>query len=148
MPINYTGRKWSTADCGRCHQEHLRLPSAISIHDVEYVVCPETELKLPIQKGETIGLSFAFATTWQLDETVPVIKDKPSGKHWATDKCGRCGNEHQHLTGFRDLHGTEYVICYIYNKRMNILPRGPSACDMYPTAWRRNEVKVCTGSTN
>jgi hypothetical protein len=39
---------------------------------------------------------------------------------WSTNQCGRCNQPHKEYTGKLDEDDTEYVICGITNKRINV----------------------------
>lgn len=49
---------------------------------------------------------------------------KKTTNKWKTDKCGRCGEEHENYTGKLDSSGVEYVVCGNTHKRMNISDKG------------------------
>lgn len=59
---------------------------------------------------------------------------------WRTDRCGRCGEQHNNYHGKLDRHGVEYVICGRTNKRMNVTTRDNSIADQsgaFATKWEK-----------
>ncbi len=65
---------------------------------------------------------------------------KKSGRKWATDKCGRCGETHSGYSGKLDSNGIEYVVCGTTNKRMNVSGTGKEVNSFaFPTIWVEEE---------
>jgi hypothetical protein len=64
MSHRKTGRKWSTASCGRCGEEHLSYSGKLDANNIEYVVCGRTNKRMNVSGSGDEGNSFIFPTSW------------------------------------------------------------------------------------
>lgn len=63
---------------------------------------------------------------------------RKSGNKYSTEKCGRCGEEHQNYSGKLDAKDVEYVVCGNMHKRMNISDTNSIRYSLlYLTQWNK-----------
>lgn len=65
---------------------------------------------------------------------------RKTNSKWKTDKCERCGESHYGYSGKLDKNDTEYVVCGITNKHMNVSGKGKEGNSfIFSTKWS----KIC-----
>lgn len=58
-----TGRKWKTAECGRCGEAHSGYSGKLDAEGTEYVVCGRTHKRMNITLHDRRDVM--FGTVWE-----------------------------------------------------------------------------------